>query len=51
MPVIDGKIPEMANEPANILYVVRRIAGLLGVAEEKIAEMTCENAARLLIRH
>lgn len=50
MPVIDGRVPDTPNEPANIVHVVRCIAGLRGMTEEQVAELTYENAARLLMR-
>ena len=37
----------MPNVPANILYGLRAAAEILGAAEEKIAEITTANAARM----
>jgi TatD DNase family protein len=49
MPMIGSKWPEKGavNEPANLLYVVEKMAALRGVTPEEVAERTWQNACRL----
>ncbi len=48
-PEIDSYIDfESPNEPANIVYVIRKAALLLGMKEEDVASLTWENACRAL---
>jgi TatD DNase family protein len=48
-PEIDGRIRfETPNEPANILYVIRKAAMLRNTTEEMIGRITWENACRVL---
>ena len=54
MPTIPGQEPpageareKPANEPANLLYVLRKVAELRGEPDEAIAALTWENAVRL----
>lgn len=39
-------IKEERNEPANLVYAVRKIAELKGVSEDEVAEMTTANARK-----
>ena len=48
MPVTErGKSPEEANEPANVTYVVRKLAEIRGATVEEVAARTWENACRV----
>jgi len=46
-PVIDGRVPEGPNEPANLIHVLRAAAALRGVPEAALAAQTWRNALRL----
>jgi TatD DNase family protein len=39
------------NEPANIIFIGRKIAEALSVSEDEVARITAENAIRLFGLH
>ena len=47
MPVIAGRVPEGANEPANLVHILRAAAELRGTTEDALAALTWTNAQRL----
>jgi TatD DNase family protein len=49
MPMIEAKWPEKdaVNEPANLVYVVQKIAELRDVTPDEVAKRTWENARRI----
>ncbi len=49
MPVIAGHVPDGANEPANIVHVLRAAAELRGTTEAELAALTWANARRLFV--
>lgn len=50
MPVIAGGVPTGANEPANMIHILRAAAELRGTPEPELAALTWANAQRLFNR-
>ncbi len=50
LPVLAGRVPEGANEPAHLVHVLRAAAELRGVPEADLAAQTWSNAQRLFNR-
>ena len=48
--VIDGRVPEGPNEPANLVHVLRAAAGLLGMPDADLARQLWTNAQQLFPR-
>ena len=46
----EGADKDKPNEPANIVYVLRKLAGLKGLPEEALAEQVWKNAARIFFQ-